>query len=276
MIGQWTRALGGLVVATLLTPGCLSVLNHVAEPTLETLAACDSVSPLAKNSVYVVLVNGIDPLECGNLSGVRDQLNALGFVKTYYAQVYHEKCLIEELKAVHAERPDARFAIVGFEYGALPARGLALKATAEGLPVDLVVYLQPKGGWMGGSGAEGVARTIAIRAGHAASIAAPVENSDIVDVPCFSRYGVPTHPNTLALLATELTRLASGIAVPTPTFEPFPTLLDDPAPPPRPVVEQPGAPTDEWDFLKPTARRAPAKLEPDRQQPIVLTVGTGD
>src|SRR4051794_2919818 len=98
MSGQLTRKLGIFAVAAMLTPGCMSVFNHVPDPTPEVRTFCDSLPIPSRSNVHVVLVNGVDPLCCGNLSGVRDHLNSLGFCKTYYAQIYHEWCLIDELK----------------------------------------------------------------------------------------------------------------------------------------------------------------------------------
>lgn len=256
MRGPTRRALTALGLITLLTPGCLSVLNPVPDPLAEARQACDSLPITSRHQVYVVLVNGADPLCCGNLQGVREYLGTLGFVKSYHAQLYHEACLIKELRDVQAEHPDARFAVVGFEYGALPARNLARRAAEEGLPIDLLVYLQPKGLKPdAGFTTSAIRRLITIHAGSGDLLQANLQMGETVNVPCISRYGVPTHPDTLAVLATELTHLAASIPVIAPVVEPFPSVLDDPAPTPRPIIIQPTSKTDDWDFLKPLSKR---------------------
>ena len=142
MTGQVRRLLAALSLVTL--PGCLSYFNSIPEPPLECKRTCEQIPVPCRQKVYVVLMNGVDPFCCGNLKGVRDYLNQLGFVKTYYGQIYHEWCLLDELRTIRDEQPDARIAIVGFELAAGPAESLARKASAEGIPVDLVVLLQPK------------------------------------------------------------------------------------------------------------------------------------
>jgi len=238
------------------TPGCLSYLNPIKPPTCELRQNCEQIPTPSRQRVYVVLINGSDPLCCGNLTGVREYLNSLGFVKSYFAQLYHEKCLLDELREVRLSDPDARFAIVGFEHGAGPARKLANKATEEGMPIDLLVYLQPK--LLLKSTPEAVVpvrRLITIQTEQAsAKTATELEKGEIISVPCWSRYGVPTHPAALELLATELSHLAMTVTHTSYNANPKSTLLDDPAPSPRAVTAKRSVTPDQWDFLLPVSR----------------------
>jgi hypothetical protein len=233
----------------------LSCFNPVPEPQCDTKTFCKLVPAPCRDQVYVVLLNGVDPFECANISGVRDYLNGLGFVKTYYAQLYHEGCLLKELQSVHAEHPDAKFAIIGFEFGAIPARKLARNAGYLGLSVDLLVYVQPKGLTTLSNIAEPeVGRRITIRGYKESAPEALEDEGEIVSVPSFFRYSVPTNAATLEALTNELTSLALSVVVPVAPMEPFPQLLDDPAPTPRPVTKRNPQPFDDWDFLKPVTR----------------------
>jgi len=260
MTGQTCRSWVTLAACTLLLPGCLSAFNPVAAPAPEVRQTCDSLPLPSRNRVHVVLVNGVDPLCCGNLHGVREQIVELGFGRTYYAQFYHEASLFKELQAAHARDPHAKIAIVGFEYGAQAARNLARRASEQGITTDLLLLLQPKGlrydpALEGGD----IRRHITIRTGKDELTNLGLETGEIFDLPCFNRYGVPTHPNTLRILTTELTHLAMNVPVIDPVVTPFPSMLDDPAPSPRPITISDGKTHDEWDFLKPVSRRKPTR-----------------
>src|SRR5271166_4331143 len=207
MSARVSRLRGALGCVALLLPGCLSCFNPIPDLPPEIQQKCQSVGPYCRNNVYVILVNGIDPLCCGNLKGVRDYLNSLGFVKCYYAQLYHEGCLLEELREIRDVHPEARFAIVGFECGAGPAKTLARKASEEGLSVDLLMLLQPKN-LLGDLNAAlpAIPRVVAVRAGNSESMGLG-DVAESVRVACTTHYGVPTHPVTLQRLADELSQL---------------------------------------------------------------------
>jgi hypothetical protein len=253
MSGQVRRLRTAFGLAALLLPGCLSCFNPTPDLPPEIQQQCQSVSPYCRNNVYVVLVNGVDPLCCANLKGVRDYLNSLGFVKCYYAQLYHEGCLLEELRELREVHPDARIAIVGFECGAGPARSLARKAAEEGLSVDLLMLLQPKTLLADlGAPLPAIPRVIAVRAGKPEATESGWNAAESIEVPCSSRYGVPTHPLTLQTLTDELNQLAMNVPVRVEKVLPFPSLMDSPEPTPRPVAPTQESSMDDWDFLKPS------------------------
>ncbi|MCE9531727.1 MAG: hypothetical protein K8T89_11485, partial [Planctomycetes bacterium] len=257
------QSLALLGLSTLLLPGCLSAFNPVPKATCELRQTCEQIPVPCRQQVYVVLINGTDPLCCGNLSGARDYLNSLGFVKSYYAQLYHEGCLLKELRDVHQTQPDARFAIVGFEYGAIPARKLAARAAQEGINVDLLVYLQPKGlGKVHESDQLPVRRLLTIQSGTSQAADSEIAKGEIVSIPCWSRYAVPTHPAALEMLGTELTHLARNVSTTVVTVNASSSLLDDPAPSPRPITARTAEKSDAWDFLKPVSRQKTVTAEP--------------
>ena len=240
----------------LLLPGCLSCLNPIPLPPCELKQTCEQIPSPCRARVYVVLINGADPFCCGNLSGVGEYLGGLGFVKIFYAQMYHDDCMMKELRVIHEDQPEARFAIVGFEHGSSNARKIATLASNEGLPVDLLVYLQPKGlSESSGVWQPNVRRQITIQAERSWSQDPALQEGEIVAVPSRSRYGVPTHSITLDLLATELTHLSMSIPFQRQEGEAFPSMLEDPAPTPRPIISRLTEKPDDWDFLKPVSRQ---------------------
>jgi hypothetical protein len=183
-------------------------------------------------------------------------------VKCYYAQLYHEGCLLEELRNIRDVHPDARIAIVGFECGAGPARTLARKAVDECLSVDLLMLLQPKTLLADlNAPLPAIPRVIAVRAGTPESTERTWHVAESIGVPCVSRYGVPTHPVTLQTLADELSQLAMNVPVNAHKVEPPASLMDSPEPTPRPVAPTQQSSMDEWDFLRPgNGERAEQRL----------------
>gem|GEM_PF-1017315 len=271
MFGQTCRSMLLLSGCMFVLPGCMHVFNSVPSPLPDSVRACADIPAISRQNVCVIMVNGADPLCCGNLSGVRDHLKELGFVRTYFAQFYHESCLWRELRDSHACNPNLKFVIVGFEYGAGPARSLAMRASDAGIPIDLLVLIEPKG-------LRNIAvnpvdftrhRNVTITCARHSLDQSDLDNSEIITVPCMSRYGVPTHPTTLDLLAGELKTLAMAVPIVEPVVVPFPSMLDDPAPPPRPVTKKnDDAGSDEWDFLKPVSRKK-SSVETVLPPPIV-------
>lgn len=256
MTGQVRRSIIACGLFATLLPGCLTCLNPVAKPASEFREACEQIPTCSRSRVYVVLINGVDPLCCANLQGVREYLNELGFVKSFYAQIYHDQCLLDELRAIREEQPEARFAIVGFDHGAVTARKLADKAANEGLGIDLLVLMQPKCLIPTHTVASAaIGKTIVFQSGTCDWKGLGIDEGDVVQVPCSNRFGVPTHPITLSMLTEELTSLAENVPVEATVSEAFPPMSDDPAPSPRPIANRPASGVDQWDFLKPVSRR---------------------
>src|SRR5437763_11677820 len=83
--------LGGLLLAlTLLgSTGCLSFCHPIDPIAPEQAAPAQALPEACRHHVYVFFIHGLDPLDFANLSGVRDYVQSLGFIKTYYGQLYH-------------------------------------------------------------------------------------------------------------------------------------------------------------------------------------------
>lgn len=265
MLAKWCKLVAAALGASSL-PGCLSCLHPIDAPSHEARAFCREAPAVCRSNVCIFLFNGADPTSCGNLSGVREYLNKIGFDKTYYGQFCHAQRFTEELHKFRAERPDARFVIIGFDYGADAARQLAESAGAAQVPVDLLVYLDPRG--LSGSaccpGAP-VLRVVNICAERGWFGTSPaLDGAENIRVGGVSSFGIPTHPTTIDLLTRELTSIAFSIPTYSQLDRNLPPLVD-PAPTPRAVTVNKPAILDEWDFLKPVVDQR--VIEVDRPTP---------
>jgi hypothetical protein len=253
------RGLASALAASL--AGCLSFVHPVAKPAPELAAPCQAAAKCGRDHVYVFLVHGLDPFDLANLRGVRDYVNALGFCKTYYGQLYHRWYFEHELHRIHREDPQARFVVIGFSYGANVARCLAQSARRADIPVELLVYL-------GGNTLENtpedqpenVREIVNILAAGCIWNGAQMDRAQNYHVTDVFHFGSPTHPLTLEVLAREMAAVAGS--VPPEEAPPPPPMpaADETVPPSRSGTGRAAVGHDEWDFLKPIAKLpAPAK-----------------
>lgn len=245
------------LVAALATPGCLSCLNPVPPPSDEARQLCAQFPGPCRAGVYVFLLDGCDPLGCANFRGVRDYLTQLGFVRTYYGQFYHDAAMVQEIIRLRREDPFARFVVVGYEYGSTAARRVVIDAAAAGVEIDMLALLEPKATVADLPPLDGVRRVVVVRSSKWSNKEVADDVVEVVTLPCHWRFGVPTHPVTLDLLAEEVSNIAQLVPYTPADVEAFPPILDDPAPTPRPVVAKRPKSFDEWDFLKPVSRPKP-------------------
>jgi hypothetical protein len=264
---QSSRLLGaGLLTAALLgVSGCLSFVNPVDPPPPPVADACRTVPKCARDHVHIFFINGLDPVDLGNLSGLRNYVQTLGFTRTYYYQCFHGPWIRKEMCRVRAEDPDARFAVVGFSLGHNVGRGLADTAQADGIRLDLLVCVSSNNLVdFSHERPENVDRYIDIMV-HGRDLSA-------TDDPATERhnlkgfiwhFGGPSHPETLETLSRELTVLAGTVPVvelppPAPPFQP------EGLPEPRTLPQRAAAPGDGWDVLTPVShlREPPTLADP--------------
>jgi hypothetical protein len=225
----------------------MSCLNPVAPLPPEQQACCSEVPLCCRNHVYIFFVHGMDPFDCANLAGVRDQVQSLGFIKTYYGQMYHTSYFAKEICRIHQEDPDARFALVGFSFGANLVRDIAHTVAKDDIHIDLLVYL-------GGNTLKNMPADRPENVGQIVNILATgcIWNGDTLDGAVNVNYtdvyhfGSPTHAYTQGLLAEELTKVARRVPIVEKVLPP----MEEEAPTPRPVRPPDTQPIDEWDFLK--------------------------
>jgi pimeloyl-ACP methyl ester carboxylesterase len=121
--------------------GCLARLNPLPELTSAERVTCQALRAADRDRVHVFFINGLDPLDKGNLVGLSDRVRELGFQNVAFGQMYDEPAMRREIVRVHAQDPGAKIVVVGFSFGANLARVLADQLQAENIPVELLVYL---------------------------------------------------------------------------------------------------------------------------------------
>ena len=271
------RNLGGwllLLATSALSGGCLSFCHPIGTPPPAEVSACCTAPPCCRNHVYVFFLQGIDPLSIGNLRGVRDYVQSLGFIKTYYGQYYHVGAFAKEIRRLNAEDPHARFVLVGYNFGANGVCHIARSVRSDGIFVDLVVYLGD--GTLKNSPEtkpENVGHVVNIRTTSWGGNGPVLDDAVNVTYSDVSILGVPAHRTTLETLAHDLTTVAGMV-----------TAADPHAPPPPvavPVRQMPhvSAPPDEWDFLKPRSPASdgplPSSAPPKPKEPAPPTSSIG-
>jgi len=233
--------------------GCLSCLNPVHPPDEALIQPCHELPKYCRDHVYVFFLNGFDPVNYGNLTGMREYVDALGFHKTYYGQLYHVSYFANEIHKIHQEEPEAHFVLVGFGRGAREIRSLADRVNREGATIDLLVYLD-------GKLPSGIGLENGPVVGHFSDgkITSPSPSG-----PEFWLFGNPTNPKTIEQLGQQLLQIALSIPIVEP---PEPELLPPPMdePTPKPVKRQVPSQNGEWDFLKPERNRVHLQHEEQR------------
>ena len=227
--------------------GCLHFVhpNPKLDPCVWKLS--DQVPEESKSCVYVFLFDPLDPLTCSNLKGVRDYIHQLGFPKTYYGQHPHLSYFLEKMRWIHGKCGSARFALVGYDVGADSARQLAELAALEGIPVELVLFLEPRGSEFSDEGVAALS-TLTLRAADLPPIEKHHDGEHSTHQ--VGKTGVPTHPKTLAVLERELSLIAMTVPPPV-RLEAKRVLLVEPMPQPREITPKPRPLTDDWQFLRP-------------------------
>lgn len=245
-----------LAAALATSTGCMSFVNPVPPAKPEVIEQTRTLPQACRNHVYIFLINGMDPCFWANINGLRDHLNALGYTKTYYGQLYHYWYLKDEMCKVHQEDPDARFVLVGFSFGANEVCALANEAKERGISIDLLVYL-------GGNTLkntdyyrpENVRDVLNILATGCIWNGVEMDGATTIHLDDVWHFGSPTHKATVKRLVSALTEVAARVPVMVKPDEP---PAPEQAPTPRPLPPESHVRKDVWDFLKPVVHTVAA------------------
>jgi hypothetical protein len=255
-----------LLATSTLSGGCLSFCHPIGHPPPEQVLTCGALPPGCRNHVYVFFLNGIDPLGVGNFAGLREYVQALGFIKSYYGQLYHKATFAKEIRRLRDEDPLAHFVIVGYKLGVNTADDLANDLRADGILVDLIVYV---GGSAEATPQPGNAGRVVHVMTHDWFGGRPVQDGAVGDTYAdVSVFGAAAHRRTLETLAQELWTLAISVPV---LERPVPAPADGSQSPTMPRAE---GPADDWDFLRPRLPygdppiSAPATPQPPPKEPV--------
>lgn len=254
--GRFWRTLARslLLAGWTVSVGCVSLkqLYPLADPPAEVLHPCQELPRCVRDRVVIFLLAGLDPLDCADLSGLRECLVARGFSRVYFGQPFHSAGFTGEIRRLHGGDPETRFVLIGHGAGAGVARGMAHLLKRDGIIIDLLVYLDGGLKNVPRNRPDNVCRLINIRS---ASLGRGdlLNNADNVDVPDACHFGLPGHSATVQTLTDALLHLAGSIPYEAPAEPEMPYALVE-APTPRPTLAQAPLPRDEWDFLKPVAR----------------------
>ena len=244
----------GLALAMGLQAGCLSFCHPVDPLPPEEVRDTFELPTGCKNRVYVFLLDGVDPLDIANMAGLQEYLHSLGYIKTYYGLPFHAFYYAKEIAAIHKREPNARFALMGFSYGAGLVRDLARDLGKQGIEIDLLVYVD--GGRLS---SQALGRPPNVR--KVVNILA-FDRDDETEIPEAENrryddvwhFGTVTHPDTLRMLVRELAEVA--LRVPLTTHIPSAPPPNGVLPAPRPAPEMLPPPTpnvkrDGWKFIRP-------------------------
>jgi hypothetical protein len=226
------------------------MIHNIVPATHDEAAPSACLPDCCRNHVYVFLLDGMDPFDWANLRGVRDYVQSLGYVKTYYGQLYHASSFEKEIRRLHREDPDARFVLIGFSFGANVVCHLTQATKDDDVHIDLLVYL-------GGNTLknrpedrpENVCKLVNILATGCIWNGDTFDGAENVQYSDRWHFGSPSHPYTLDVLSRELALVAARV----PIVEPAPSVPEEGPVPRRAEVQSAGEDGAEWDFLKPAS-----------------------
>ena len=234
-LGCWPRLVGaGLLMAGLtVAPGCRSQHYAVEAPTagisphespLVAASFHDALTPAPApgqaphGHIHVFLVNGVDPLNWGNMAGLRDHIRELHVANIHEGQLYDAVPFEYDIRRLHREEPDAHFVLIGFSLGANAVHMMAADVEEDGVPIDLLVYLSGNHVVMGlpHSRPANVGRVLNLLAGGIMEKVGHRDYAENIRVEGTRHFTLPTHPVTLGVLDRELSAVANAGTAPGP------------------------------------------------------------
>lgn len=237
-----------LFTLPLASVGCLKCHHTAYRECLRPVEQCE-VSALARAKVYVFLMNGADVVDIDGLKELECQIVAAGFPKVYYAQRFDLEWYYRELHRLRRDDPDNRFVLIGQGAGAKQLQELACRVTADGIPLDAVVFHDPIG-IAADLASEAEYETFVIRS-HLWVGAPKLAASEEMRVSGVHHLHLSDSPTVVATIASILTRSAKQVPIARQPVDCIP-LVDENKPIPRPSEpKQVPIVPPEWNVLCP-------------------------
>jgi pimeloyl-ACP methyl ester carboxylesterase len=94
-----------------------------------------------RDRFHIFFVNGMDPLGAANFRGLCGYVQGQGYSHAYYGQMTQGNRVTQHIRDLRKQDPEAHLVLVGFSAGTYVVRDVALALKADGIPVDLLVYI---------------------------------------------------------------------------------------------------------------------------------------
>lgn len=251
-----------LCVGLPLSVGCLST-NHRA---FHESMHCTDRNPFpmpVRSQVYLFMLNGSDLFELGGMLTLRDEIGKAGYAKVYYTQSEDRNWYLREMQRLHRDEPQARMLLLGYGTSAERTLALAAEACRTGLPLDVVIFLDPVGV------AGNIAQTLPVPSVSLRSHNWPggkeLYTNETLQLAGVGHVSAPTCPATVNAVVQLMTASAAKVAVEDIRLTlPFLPLRDKPERTPRGIDPATlSEPTGAWEGFP----AMPAPLVPPRIAP---------
>src|ERR1700687_3318012 len=85
----------------------------------KVVKACKEAPSDGKEHVYTFIVNGLDPLQLANLTGMTGHLRRQGFPQTHFEPLLGFRATGRQIRAIRQSDPDANIVLLGYLFDAL-------------------------------------------------------------------------------------------------------------------------------------------------------------
>lgn len=219
--------------------------------------AAPPVAGCQQSQVHVFIIHGLDPFDVANLRGVREYCHQRGYLQTTYAQFYHGPQVVERIRLVKANDPNAKILAFGFSAGTLTTRHVVNTLHSKhGIDVDVVLYTSGitmldreynRPGFVG--------KVIHVRDRSLVTAGVELSAAENYKYNDAWHFGTPAHQNTLDLLGRELDRLARETPIVLPPGLPHQAA----SAPTHTTLKTENAPSkpSSWDVVRPSTSLLP-------------------
>jgi len=194
-----------------------------------------------RDHVYVLLIDGFDPVNFGQFSSLQWQVNRWGFKNASYYRWFESSDTVGRIRSIRSSDPNSKIVLVGYSLGSIEARNVTDTVRSEGLKIDVLVYL----------GGDLLKNSPSDRPGNALKIVnvrgwgylplaggtiqgADMDGAENYHLGSISHANLPTNPDWQGILLRKLTEVSAVPTVPAPTpviIQSVPVKLSSPAAP---------------------------------------------